>query len=305
MWLDLQIFGFRALWSPYFLTSIILVGIIYYMVTVVYRQKFGNVEKPTGKQFMLFYIGLFLLYIIKGAPIDLLSHIMLSAHMAQMAILYLIIPILFIRGIPTWLIEWFIEIPVIKQLFNFFTNPIIALALFNSLFAIYHLPAIFDFSKSSVVAHISITTLLFILSLFMWWPIVTPIKKYNRLNPLLKMIYLVISIFIVSIACALIIFANIPLFDAYSSEGAWIQSLSLCVPPDVLSGLSGTLSGAEMFSPLSTIEDQQLGGILMMTLQQIIYGFIIARIFFGWFSKKNMTVDPLPTSHHVEKQGEH
>lgn len=301
MWLDLQIFGFRALWSPYFMISLIIVGIIYYIITGPKRMRFGRVDRPTSKQMIFFYTGLLLLYVIKGAPIDLLSHIMLSAHMAQMAILYLVIPILFIRGIPTWLMEKCIQLPIIKPLFSFFTHPMIALALFNSLFAIYHLPVLFDFSKSSQVAHILITVGLFILAIFMWWPIVTPLKKYNQLIPLLKMIYLVISIFIISIACALIIFASEPLFNAYSSEGAWVQSLSLCVPSDVLAGLSGTLSGAEMFSPLSTLEDQQLGGILMMTMQQIIYGYIIARIFFGWFSRKNMTIDPLPTIEESER----
>lgn len=301
MWLDLQIFGFRALWSPYFLISLMIIGIIYFLVTVTYRNKFGEVSKPTITQMINFYIGLLLLYVVKGAPIDLLSHIMLSAHMVQMVILYLIIPILFIRGLPHWLMESFIELPIVKPLFRFFTHPMIALVLFNFLFAIYHIPAIFDFSKSSQLAHISITALLFILALCMWWPIVTPLEKYDRLNPLLKMIYLVASIFIVSIACALIIFAKEPLFDAYSAEGAWIKSLSLCVPLDVLNGISGHLSGAELFSPLSTLEDQQLGGILMMFLQQFIYGIIIARIFFGWFSDKNMTIDPLPTANDRNK----
>src|SRR5690625_3919448 len=270
MWLELQIFGFRALWSPYFLMVLLIVGMIYYLITGPKRKVFGVKDRPTIQQYSYFYTGLLLLYIVKGAPIDLLSHIMLSAHMAQMAILYLVIPVLFILGLPVWLVKALIELRFVKPFFTFFTHPIIALALFNSLFAIYHLPGIFDFSKSAQVYHISITVLLFILAIFMWWPIITPLKEYDRLNALLKMGYLVISIFIVSIACALIIFANKPLFAAYSSEGAWIQSLSLCVPADVLTGLSGTLSGAEMFSPLSTIEDQQLGGIVMMFMQQII-----------------------------------
>ncbi len=96
-------------------------------------------------------------------------------------------------------------------MFRFFTQPLIALALFNVLFAMYHVPAIFDFAKSSKIAHASIVTLLFVLAIFMWWPIVTPLKKYNRLNPLLKMAYLVASILIISIACAMIIFAKDPL----------------------------------------------------------------------------------------------
>lgn len=296
MWLELQIFGFRALWSPYFFISVIIVGILYFLLTGPYRKRFGDVAKPTPKQYVYFYLGLLLLYIVKGGPIDLLSHIMLSAHMVQMAVLYLIIPILFILGIPTWLIERIITLKFVKPIFSFFTKPMIALVLFNTLFTLYHVPFVFDYSKSGSLQYVIIISVLFILALFMWWPIVTPLKKYDTLMPLLKMAYLVASIFIISIACALIIFANKPLFSAYSSDGAWIQSLSLCVPPDVLTGLSGDLSSAEMFSPLSTKEDQQLGGILMMFMQQTIYGVVISKIFFRWFSKKNMETDPLPTT---------
>lgn len=296
MWLEIQIFGFRALWSPYFFTFLLCVALLYFLFTGPWRGRFGAVNPPTAKEQWFFYSGIFILYLVKGAPVDLMSHIMMSAHMIQQAFLYFVVPIFMIRGIPVWMIEKFIHLPIIRPVFNFFTHPLIALVTFNSLFAMYHLPAVFDFSKSSQVAHFGITILLFIFAIFMWWPVVTPIKERDKLNPLIKMGYLLGSILIISIACALMIFSTKSLYSAYSSEGAWIQALSLCVPGDVLMGLSGTLSGAEMFSPLSALEDQQLGGILMMFLQQIIYGFVIAWIFFGWFSKKNMEVDPMPSS---------
>jgi len=296
MWLDIQIFGFRALWSPFFLTFLILIGIFYFIITGPKRHIFGDVTKPTVNQQIFFYSALILLYTVKGAPIDLLSHIMMSAHMIQMCILYFVIPIFFIRGLPTWMIEKMIHQPIVKPIFRFFTHPLIALVIFNSLFAMYHLPDIFDFSKSHLVFHSGITIVLFVFSIFMWWPIVTPLKAYNRLNPLIKMGYLLGSILIISIACALMIFATTPLYAAYSSDGVWMQALSLCVPNNVLDSLSGTLSGAEMFSPLTAVEDQQLGGIIMMFLQQIIYGFVFAWIFFSWFSKKNLEIDPMPDS---------
>src|SRR5690625_3582712 len=97
MWLDLQIFGFRALWSPYFLTYILAIAFVYILITGPYRHKFGNHEKPTAKQQTYFYTGLLLLYIVKGSPLDLLSHIMLSAHMAQLAIYFLVFPIFIIK----------------------------------------------------------------------------------------------------------------------------------------------------------------------------------------------------------------
>lgn len=297
MWLDLQIFGFRALWSPYFLTFILCITVAYFLITGPMRHRFGkNLTVPTKNQQLFFYSGMLLLYLVKGAPVDVLAHIMMSAHMIQMAILYFIIPIFIIRGLPEWMLRKFIALPIVKPIFKIVTQPIIALAVFNSFFAMYHLPLIFDFTKSHQVIHIIVTLFLFVTAFFMWWPIVTPLKEHNKLQPLLKMAYLLGSILMVSIACALIIFATVPLFNAYSSQGAWVQSLSLCVPTDVLNGLSGELSGPEMFSPLDAQEDQQLGGIIMMFLQQIIYGVVLGWIFFTWFSKKNMEIDPLPNS---------
>src|SRR5699024_7717585 len=207
-------------------------------------------------------------------------------HMVQTATLYFIIPIFLIRGIPAVWWEKVIALPVLKPIIKFFTIPLISLAVFNSLFAMYHLPLIFDFTKANQVVHTSTTLVLFVTALFMWWPLITPIKRLDTLQPLVKMGYLLGSILMVSIACALIIFARDPLFDAYRSSSAWMQAMALCVPGDVLTGITDTLTGVEMFSPLSVQEDQQLGGIVMMLYQQVIYGFVLAWIFFGWFSKK-------------------
>lgn len=304
MWLDIQIFGFRALWSPYFFTFLVLVALLYFLATGPLRHKFGGLsqDRPTNLQQVFFYSGIFLTYLVKGAPVDLLSHIMMTFHMAQTAILYFVVPIFIIRGLPIWMLEKFITLPVINVLVKFFTKPLIALMMFNALFAMYHLPVVFDYTKSNLILHSSITILLFILALIMWWPLVTPLKEHDKLNPLLKMVYLLGSILIISIACALMIFSKQSVYEAYGSQGGWLQAMSLCVPADVLNGLADSLSGAEMFSPLSAAEDQQLGGILMMFLQQIFYGFVLAWIFFGWFSAKNMETDPMPDSLPQSKQ---
>src|SRR5690625_822373 len=298
MWLEIQIFGFRALWSPYFLGIIILLGIAYYMVTGPYRHKFTNetVDPPKGKQQSLFYIGLLLLYLAKGSPVDLLSHIMLTAHMIQMVILFLIFPIFIIKGTPKWIWEKIVYAPFIRPIFKVLTKPIVALVTFNVLFSLYHMLAIFDFSKSSQLAHTSILLILLFFAFIMWWPIITPLEEFDTLIPLLKMGYLVASAAIITVACALIIFASNPLFNAYSSEGSWIQAMSLCVPNDVLDGLAFSISGPEMFSPLKVLEDQQLGGIIMKIMQQIVYIVMMARIFFSWFTRESLTVDPVPNT---------
>src|SRR5690625_4315888 len=125
MWLDIQIFGFRALWSPYFATYLLTIALLYYLITGPFRTKFGGTEKPTTKNQIYFYVGLVILYIVKGSPIDLLSHIMLSAHMTQLAVYFLVFPIFIIKGVPVWIWEKVFETPILKPILKIFSNPII------------------------------------------------------------------------------------------------------------------------------------------------------------------------------------
>jgi len=296
MWLDIQIFGFRALWSPFYLLFLLGLTLIYYLITGPYRKKFCDHDKPTGRQQVYFYLSMLLLYIIKGSPLDLMTHITLTAHMIQMAFYYLVFPIFLIKGIPAWLWRKFVNLSGVKSAMKVLANPIVALLLFNGLFSLYHIPVIFDFSKSSVLAHATIGLIILVAAFVIWWPIVTPLEEYNTMKPILKICYIFGSIVLLSPACALIIFADAPLFAAYSQEGAFIQALSLCVPGNVLQGLHSAVSGPEMFTSMSTMEDQQLGGIVMQSIQEITYGIVLGKVFFKWFNKESLKVDPMPVN---------
>lgn len=298
MWLELQIFGFRALWSPYFAMFVLGLALLYFLITGPYRYKFGGAEKPSRKQQLLFYGGLLLLYIVKGAPIDLMAHIMLTAHMIQMAIYYFVFPIFIIIGIPGWIWKKFVNIPVLKQILGLLTTPLISLVLFCALFSFYHIPMIFDFAKSSQIAHSTISVVILFAAFMMWLPVLEPVKEFKRMSPLVKIAYIVGNGMLITPACALIIFSGEPIYEAYSGTGAWIQSLSLCVPPDVLNGLasSNAISGPEMFSPLTLLEDQQAGGIIMKIMQEIVLGIMLASVFFPWFNHGSHHIDPLPAT---------
>lgn len=296
MWLELQIFGFRALWSPYFAIFVLGLALLYYLITGPYRHKFGSGEKPSAKQQYFFYSGLLLLYIVKGAPIDLMAHIMLTAHMIQMAIFYFVFPIFIIKGVPAWIWEKVANIPILKQVLAVLTKPLLSLILFCALFSFYHVPEVFDFAKSSQIAHSSISGVILFAAFIMWLPILEPVKEFKKMGPLIKLAYLVGNGALITPACALIIFAGAPIYEAYSASGAWIQSLSLCVPLDVLDGLASSISGPEMFSPLTLLEDQQAGGIIMKIMQEIVLGIMLASVFFPWFNQNSNKIDPLPAS---------
>ncbi|MDP4085691.1 MAG: cytochrome c oxidase assembly factor CtaG [Bacillota bacterium] len=281
--LALQIFGFKALWSPYFLLFLLVVTAIYFLLTIKYRKYFHQSEPLKRKQGMLFVLFIFLLYIIKGSPIDLMSHLMFYVHMIQMAALVLIIPPLFIWGVPPWLWRTILNVRVIRKLFPLFTKPIIALLLFNGLFSFYHVPLVFDHVMQSEWMHAGYAILLFVVAIFMWWPLINELPEYQTLSGIKKVGYIFADGMLLTPACALIIFASSPIYATYTDPHAWGKAMSLCVGSSTFSSLN--LSGPELFSSMSLIHDQQLGGVLMKIMQEIIYGLILGRVFFEWYRK--------------------
>ncbi len=63
--------------------------------------------------------------------------------------------------------------------------------------------------------------------------------------------------------------------------------MELCVPIGTLSGLS--LSGPELFFPgnMTSLGDQQTGGVLMKIIQEIIFGVILYKVFRQWWKEEH------------------
>lgn len=291
--MSIAIFGFRALWSPYYFSILVILSIGYFLFIKKFGPYITGNRELTKRQVIYFLSAILLLYIVKGSPIDLMSHIMFSVHMVQMAILYLLIPPLFIIAIPVWLWRWILKGKRIQWFYSFFQQPLVALLNFNIFFSFYHIPFVFDHVNTNMWLHTGYTLLLFTFAFFMWFPLVHQIPEKESLSGIQKVAYIFGSGILLTPACALIIFANQPLYLSFYNPKSWSDAISLCVSGSTLSGLSGP----EMFSGLSAIEDQQLGGVLMKIIQEIILGYMLGVIFFTWYRKENngkQEVDPIP-----------
>lgn len=289
--MPLSIFGFQALWSPVMIGFLLFITILYFLVTVKWRKDF-QVSEPLQKSEVAYFLtSLVLLYIIKGSPIDLMGHIMFSFHMTQMAILLILIPPLLMKGIPWWVWKVVIQLPVVKSIFSILTKPLLALIVFSGLFSFYHIPLIFDFIKLNEVLHGSYTFILFLSAIFMWWSILDIIPDEKKLHGLKKIGYIIGSAILITPACALIIFSGVAMYDTYTNPDAWLKAMELCVPSSTLAGLS--LSGPELFSNMPPFEDQQLGGIIMKIIQEIIYGVVLFSIFFKWYRSEQENADKI------------
>ncbi|WP_040204776.1 cytochrome c oxidase assembly factor CtaG [Neobacillus jeddahensis] len=281
--LTIDIFGFKALWSPYFLFLLMALTAAYFLITIKFREKFQDSEPLTVKQASLFLTAIILLYAIKGSPLDLMGHLLFYIHGITMVILVFLIPPLFILSIPTWLWRAFLNVRGINSSFKFFTKPIVAVILFNGFFSFYHIPLIFDHVMQNLYFHAGYSILLFVLAIGLWWSLISPLPEYQPLSGIKKVAYIFGNGILITPACALIIFSDTSLYATYHDPKVWSQVMSLCVGSSTFANLN--ISGPELFSSMSLVEDQRLGGVVMKIIQEVIYSVVLGQVFFEWYRK--------------------
>ncbi|WP_142339239.1 cytochrome c oxidase assembly factor CtaG [Bacillus sp. AFS055030] len=291
--ISLGMFGFKALWSPYLFVFLVLVVFGYFYIINKYKDK--NHDTKT-KQMVYFVIGILLVYTAQGSPIDLIGHIIFSAHMIEMALLYLVAPIFLINGIPNWLWSIILKPKFVNSFFSLATKPLIALLIFNVVFSIYHYPLVLDTVKTNNVYHFLFTNVLFFMAVFMWFPVINSIPERQTLSDIQKIGYMFGNGILLTPACALIIFAGHPFYATYNDPVLWSKAMELCVSPDLLKSLN--ISGPEVFNFMSAREDQQVGGVIMKIIQEIVYGSVIGYNFFKWAKREQNgnKIDPISSN---------
>ncbi|WP_411843981.1 cytochrome c oxidase assembly factor CtaG [Salinicoccus sp. HZC-1] len=293
---SISIFGFVANWSPYFFIFTVLLTVLYFLITKKWYKNFEDGRPLRTKEGIVFAISMILLYAMYGAPVDLLSHILFSFHMLQMAIVFLLIAPLMFYAVPGYIWKYFVNLPVVKQIFTLTKKPLIPLILFNGVFSVYHLPVVLDFLKQNGPLHTTFNGLLFLLAILMFYPVFNKVEpKENHMGGLFKMLYVFGIGALLTPACGLIIFAGTPLYETYTDGDAWLSAMELCVPSGVLDGLKGQglISGPEYFTNTTPVMDQQTGGIIMKVLQEVFFGFMLGFIFFSWFRDERKDEDEM------------
>jgi putative membrane protein len=260
----IETLGFEAAWSPYFL---VFLSTIYLVSMIMFKNKIKKIY---------FTVSIILIFLVKGSPIDLYSHFLFSVHMTQMAILFLVIPPIILYSCR--------DFKILNTL-NKYNKPLLSLFLFNGVFSIYHFPIIFDFVKSNIYLHALTNIFIFILAILMWVPIVIDRSELSQMQ---KIGYIFANGVLITPACALIIFSNHTLYDTYTTMGGVMNSLRLCIPASAFDTIDSSF--IDRILTMSKLYDQQLGGVIMKILQEVIYGFSIGFVFLEWLKAEKENV---------------
>jgi putative membrane protein len=257
----LEHYSFFELWNPFFLAVILLVFYGYFQFV---KKSLKGRGLPI-KKIVSFGLGLIIFYLALGSPLHVLGDSYLfSAHMLQQSLVYLLVPPLLLLGVVGMVDgNWFKD----QSMIRFINKPLVLLIAFNVLFSLYHIPDVFEFLVGNTILH-SISHIILTVSAFlMWIPIIPIVKELETLSEVQKIGYIFAGGVLLTPACALIIFADTPLYPTYITD-------------------------KPLFSILPPLDDQELGGIIMKVFQEFVYGSIIGYIFFKW-ARKERKIDSI------------
>ncbi|WP_168119847.1 cytochrome c oxidase assembly factor CtaG [Paenibacillus sp. HB172176] len=287
-------FSFEQLWSPMFLFAMIAFVILYFYLVGPWRIKhFPNEKAATLWQKTCLIAAVLFYYLCHGGPLKMLGHMMFTYHMINMSVSYLIVPPMVLVAVPAFIWRKMFSAQFWVKL-RFFMHPIVTLILFNMLFSLYHVPAVHDYVMTHFTIHRIYYGVLLVTSFMMWWQIACPVPEWSRLTDVKRMAYVFANGMLLTPACALIIFASTSLYATYSDPEQWAKAMGYCISGNT-SYLISEFGGPEFFNWMGTKEDQQLGGVIMKLVQELMYGIILAYIFRQWFNREHAD-DELPNA---------
>ncbi len=244
----------------------VLAGIIglqasYLLCVGRYWNRFAN-GRPTGLwRKVAFSQGVLILLLALATPLDeLADYYLFSAHMVQHLLLTLVAVPLLLAGTPGWLLSAVLKktrlLPIVLKL----RHPLLAFGIFNLVFALAHIPGVYELALASQPLHAAEHLLFLVTALLMWLPILSPLEEFKPYPPLGQVLYLFLQTVPASLVGALLAHASSAYYASYTL--------------------------APRITSLSPLEDQQLGGLIMWVGSGLYFLLATAVVFFAWASRE-------------------
>jgi putative membrane protein len=179
--------------------------------------------------------------------------------MVQHLLLTMLMPPLMIYGVPGWMLRPLLGNRMIAAIARRITKPIACFVIFNLVIAVWHLPMFYNAAMDNHNIHILEHLMFMAAAVLMWWPITSPLPELPRLAYPGQMLYCFLMILPMSIVAIYISMAEQILYPAYAS--------------------------APRISPLSPLDDQLLGGLIMWVPGGLIFIGIMSFVFFKWAAR--------------------
>lgn len=232
----------------------------YYHVIVRWRP--AGAPPATPMHQVAFVGGTVLLFLSLNGPLhDLSDNYLFSAHMIQHLIITLIVPPLWLMGLPRWSLRRVLEHRSLLATGRALTGPLVAYAIYNVVFIGWHFPSLYNWALVDHNAHILQHLMFIAAATLMWWPVVSPVPELERIQTPVRMLYLFALGIPMSIVSAIITLAEKAMYPWYEAA-------------------------PRVFENITALDDQQLGGLIMWVPGMIVFWIAITILFFRWSTRE-------------------
>jgi putative membrane protein len=237
------------------------------LLAAVYAWRFAAARREAGGrgagplQAVAFAGGMIALLAALASPIDGLGEdYLFSAHMLQHVLLGDIAPLLILLGLSRVILR-----PATRRLMRVeralgpLANPATGIVLWLATMYLWHVPALYDAATEHPLVHLAEHTSFFLAGLALWWPLIQPIPMRRRLTGLQPIGYTATAKAGLAALGLYLTWSTTPLYPYYEhTPRIW---------------------------GLSPVEDQNIGGVLMMAEQSLTLVLVMVALFVRALSK--------------------
>lgn len=249
--------------EPYLVGGLVFLGWLWAVLAGPLRARLA----PAGTVFprahaIKFYSALFIFYLAVGSPLDQIGErFLFSAHMAQHQLLVYPSAILFLLGIPHWMIDGALSKPILRIPGRFLTHPLPAVTIYSLVIGLWHAPALYDWALRDKTVHVIEHIMFFGAGLIFWWPLISPSRVLPPVNRAIQMLYLLAVTILMTPLFAYLSFSHDVLYPTYEFAPRLIAN----------------------FSPN---DDQLLAGVMMKLIGLCVSGGAFIVGFYHWYQEK-------------------
>lgn len=251
------------IWHPHFDVWALIISLI-----IFFEYSTDNNYLKKGKR-KYWYSGLFILWLFTDWPIhDIGEQYLFWVHSLEHLVLALVTPPLLLMGLHNAQ-KKVLSIKPFINLLKITSHPLVAFILFNTVMVGMHWSLVVNLMVTNKLFHFFIHSLMLLVSLNMWVPVIGFTKEIKQLGSPGKIAYLFLQSLFPTIPASFLAFGTEPLYTAYV--------------------------GIDQVFNISTIDDQTLAGVVLKLGGGFILWTSILIIWMQWY-KAEKTFDDVVRS---------
>ena len=248
--------------EPWLIGGLVVAGWLWAVLAGPFRARLAPGQPWPLAQAIQFYSGLLFFYLAVGSPLDQVAErYLFSAHMLQHQLMIYPAAILFLRGLPSWMIDPVLGAPGLHPVLRLVTHPLIAGSTYTIVVGAWHAPMFYDWALQDRLVHIIEHLMFFGAAILYWWPLFSPSRVLPPRRPGVQMVYLLGVLIAMTPVFAYITFSHDVLYPTYEYA-------------------------PRLFPNFSAADDQLLAGVMMKLVGVFGAMAALAVAFFGWYRER-------------------